>query len=81
VSRKSLRTRAGATATEYGLIAALIAVVIIGATASAGRGTMMTIGSIAVKLMSSSGNLTDPYLAEFMDDVFDDFAGGDSQLT
>jgi hypothetical protein len=42
---------------------------------------MMTIGSIAVKLMSSSGNLTDPYLAEFMDDVFDDFAGGDSQLT
>jgi pilus assembly protein Flp/PilA len=42
-----LRNESGATAIEYGLIAALIAVVIIGAVTAVGTSLNTTFGSVA----------------------------------
>jgi pilus assembly protein Flp/PilA len=48
--RRLLREEEGATAIEYGLIAALIAVVIIGAVTALGTGLTATFNSIASQL-------------------------------
>ena len=45
-----LKNESGATAIEYGLIAALIAVVIIGAVTSTGTGVMDTFNTVAGSL-------------------------------
>ena len=45
-----LKDESGATAIEYGLIAALIAVAIIGAVSALGSGTAETFNTIADKL-------------------------------
>ena len=45
-----LKNESGATAIEYGLIAALIAVVIIGAVTSAGGAIGTTFGAVASAL-------------------------------
>ena len=45
-----LNDQSGATAIEYGLIAALIAVVIIGAVTSAGGAINTTFGKVATAL-------------------------------
>lgn len=45
-----LKSEEGATAIEYGLIAALIAVVIIGAVSALGTGLQATFNSIASSL-------------------------------
>ena len=42
-----VRDKSGATAIEYGLIAALIAVVIIGAVTTVGTGLSTTFGTVA----------------------------------
>jgi pilus assembly protein Flp/PilA len=51
---KFLRDDSGATAIEYGLIAALIAVVIIGAVTTLGSGLANVFGDINSQLTSSS---------------------------
>ena len=48
--RRRLRGEAGVTAIEYGLIAALIAVVIIAAVEAVGGGVSSTFNSVADKL-------------------------------
>ena len=48
--RKLLRDDAGATAIEYGLIAALIAVAIIGAATTVGTNLGTTFNTVAGKL-------------------------------
>ncbi|MDE2183924.1 MAG: Flp family type IVb pilin [Alphaproteobacteria bacterium] len=45
-----LRDQSGATAIEYGLIAALIAVVIIGALTAVGTSLSATLNSVATSL-------------------------------
>jgi pilus assembly protein Flp/PilA len=45
-----VRDESGATAIEYGLIAALIAVVIIGAVTAIGTGLTGTFGQVSAKL-------------------------------
>jgi pilus assembly protein Flp/PilA len=45
-----VRDESGATAIEYGLIAALIAVVIIGAVSTVGTNLTTTFNSVATKL-------------------------------
>jgi pilus assembly protein Flp/PilA len=45
-----IRDEAGATAIEYGLIAALIAVVIIGGVSATGTGLSSTFNTIQTKL-------------------------------
>ncbi len=45
-----MRDESGATAIEYGLIAALIAVVIIGAVTSLGSGVSTTFNKVASEL-------------------------------
>ena len=45
-----LKNESGATAIEYGLIAALIAVVIIGAVTSTGGAVSTTFGNVATAL-------------------------------
>jgi pilus assembly protein Flp/PilA len=47
---KFIRDEQGATAIEYGLIAALIAVVIIGAVTALGTGLSNTFGTVRNKL-------------------------------
>ncbi|HEX7968034.1 MAG TPA: Flp family type IVb pilin [Stellaceae bacterium] len=51
---KLLSDRSGATAIEYGLIAALISVVIIGAVTLVGTNLSNTFQTIATKLSSAS---------------------------
>jgi len=51
-----LRDEEGATAIEYGLIAALISVAIIAALTSLGDGLNSTFGSITSKLGSSTSS-------------------------
>lgn len=53
ISRKVLRDDSGATAIEYGLIAALIAVVIIGALTTVGSNLSGIFNTVAGKLSSS----------------------------
>jgi pilus assembly protein Flp/PilA len=48
--RKLMRSEEGVTAIEYGLIAALIAVVIIGAVTLVGTGVQGTFNTIAAAL-------------------------------
>jgi pilus assembly protein Flp/PilA len=48
--KRLVREEEGATAIEYGLIAALIAVVIIGAVTALGTGLTDTFNSVASKL-------------------------------
>ena len=48
--KRMAREEDGATAIEYGLIAALIAVVIIGAVTALGTGLTATFNSVASKL-------------------------------
>ena len=50
---KLVRDESGATAIEYGLIAALIAVVIIGALTTVGKNLSGVFNSVATKLSSS----------------------------
>lgn len=47
---KFIRDEQGATAIEYGLIAALIAVVIIGAVTTLGTGLSSTFSTVSAKL-------------------------------
>ncbi|HEX7967775.1 MAG TPA: Flp family type IVb pilin [Stellaceae bacterium] len=53
-SAKFLRDESGATAIEYGLIAALISVVIIGAVTLVGTNLSTTFQNIATSLSSAS---------------------------
>jgi pilus assembly protein Flp/PilA len=48
--KRLVREEEGATAIEYGLIAALIAVVVIGAVTALGTGLTATFNSVASKL-------------------------------
>jgi pilus assembly protein Flp/PilA len=48
--KRLMREEEGATAIEYGLIAALIAVVIIGAVTALGTGLTSTFNSVSSKL-------------------------------
>ena len=48
------KNESGATAIEYGLIAALISVAIIGGASAVGGGVNKTFGNIAAKLPSAS---------------------------
>ncbi len=48
--KKFIQDESGATAIEYGLIAALIALVIIGATETIGTSLLTTFEDIATKL-------------------------------
>jgi pilus assembly protein Flp/PilA len=48
--KRLVREEEGATAIEYGLIAALIAVVVIGAVTALGTGLTGTFNSVASKL-------------------------------
>lgn len=48
--KRFLKNEDGATAIEYGLIAALIGVVIIGAVTSVGTGLQGTFNSVAAQL-------------------------------
>jgi pilus assembly protein Flp/PilA len=50
VFRNLLKGESGVTAIEYGLIAALIAVVIIGAVTSTGTGLKTTFTTLSAKL-------------------------------
>jgi pilus assembly protein Flp/PilA len=52
---KLMRDESGATAIEYGLIAALIAVVIIGALTTVGKNLSGVFNSVATKLSSTGG--------------------------
>jgi pilus assembly protein Flp/PilA len=52
---KLIRDESGATAIEYGLIAALIAVVIIGALTTVGTNLSGVFNSVATKLSSTGG--------------------------
>lgn len=52
--RKTLRNRKGATAIEYGLIAALIAVAAIGAMSALGTQLNTTFNNISTKLSANS---------------------------
>ena len=49
-----LKNDSGATAIEYGLIAALISVAIIGGASAVGTGINSTFGNISAKLPSAS---------------------------
>ena len=48
--KKFFRSASGATAIEYGLIAALIAVVIIGAAGTLGNSISTTFGSVSTAM-------------------------------
>ena len=50
---KFFRNKSGATAIEYGLIAALIAVVIIGAATTLGNQISTTFGSVSTAMAGS----------------------------
>ena len=52
---KILRNKAGATAIEYGLIAALISVAAIGAFTSVGGGVNTAFGTAATGLTTAAG--------------------------
>lgn len=52
--RKLLKNKKGATAIEYGLIAALIAVAAIGAMGAVGDELENTFGTVSTKLESAS---------------------------
>jgi pilus assembly protein Flp/PilA len=52
---KLIRDESGATAIEYGLIAALIAVVIIGALTTVGTNLSGVFNSVATKLSGTGG--------------------------
>lgn len=53
-----VKDESGATAIEYGLIAALISVAIIAAVTSLGNGLTSTFEAISTKLTATSGNIT-----------------------
>ena len=55
VIRNFLRGRAGATAIEYGLIAALIAVVIIGGVTAIGTSLSNTFENVKTELNGANG--------------------------
>lgn len=56
-----LKDESGATAIEYGLIAALIAVAIIGAVTTLGRNTSATFNSVSEKMVEAADDApTDP---------------------
>ena len=55
VARRFARNDSGATAIEYGLIAGLIAVVIIGATTLVGTGLSGKFGEISGSLGTTTG--------------------------
>lgn len=59
-ARRFLRDEEGVTAIEYGLIAALIAVVIIAAVSAIGGGLQTTFNNIAACLGDTSGGGTCP---------------------
>lgn len=59
-TRRFLRDEEGVTAIEYGLIAALIAVVIIGAVSAIGGGLDTTFSNIAACLGDTSAGGTCP---------------------
>jgi len=50
IFRKFCKDESGATAIEYGLIAALIAVVIIGGVSAVGTGLSSTFDTVSTKL-------------------------------
>jgi pilus assembly protein Flp/PilA len=50
--RQAAKSESGATAIEYGLIAAGIAVVIIGAVEALGEGLQATFGKVVIALQS-----------------------------
>ena len=51
---KLLKNKSGATAIEYGLIAALIAVVIIGAAQTLGNQISATFGTVSTAMSAAS---------------------------
>ena len=51
---KIFKNESGATAIEYGLLAALIAVVIIGGATTVGRNTGSALNSVATSVASTS---------------------------
>lgn len=55
---KFIKDESGATAIEYGLIAALIAVVIIGAVTALGNGLSGTFGQVTAQLGGGSTTST-----------------------
>jgi len=50
--RKFFKNESGATAIEYGLIAALVAVAIIGAVTTLGENTSSTFNSVSAQMAS-----------------------------
>lgn len=54
--RKMLKDNKGATAIEYGLIAALIAVAAIGAMSSVGNSLKNTFGKVSTELNTANAN-------------------------
>jgi pilus assembly protein Flp/PilA len=54
VMKKMLKNKSGATAIEYGLIAALIAVVIIGAAQTLGKQISTTFGTVSTTMKNAS---------------------------
>ena len=55
---KLIKNEEGATAIEYGLIAALIAVAAIGALSAIGDSLNTTFGTVSTKLNESNGTTT-----------------------
>ena len=53
---KFLKNKSGATAIEYGLIAALIAVAVIGGVTSLGTSANTTFGNVATEIAKGGGN-------------------------
>jgi pilus assembly protein Flp/PilA len=52
--KKLFKNKSGATAIEYGLIAALIAVVIIGAASTLGNNISSTFDTVATEMSTAS---------------------------
>ncbi len=52
--RNFFKNESGATAIEYGLIAALIAVAIIGAVTTLGNNTSATFNSVSTEMVAAS---------------------------
>ena len=60
IIRNFLRNEEGATALEYGLIAALIAGVIIAAVTTLGQSVSTTFSSISTSMAGATGGTTTP---------------------
>jgi Flp pilus assembly pilin Flp len=78
VSGKTIRR--GATATEYGLITALIALVLVGALSSIGLNEMTSLGTVSWAIGSSEWGDLDARYNDYLYD-FDFFNGEDDLMS